>query len=53
MIGPLRDLDNFGPQDFEALFNYESTERIQPAIKAAEDMNLLSKSYKCEISLFI
>ena len=34
----------FGVNEFEALQKYESTERIGPAVSAALEMDLLSKT---------
>ena len=44
VIGPIREGDSFGLDEFEALQKYESTERIIPTVNAATEMGLLSKS---------
>jgi hypothetical protein len=44
IIGPIQSDHEFGPDEFEVLQKYESTERIEPAVNAALDMELLSKA---------
>jgi UDP-glucose:glycoprotein glucosyltransferase len=42
IVGPIQEGDVFGMEDFQALHNYELSERIEPAVKAALDMDLFS-----------
>jgi hypothetical protein len=42
IVGPIQEGDVFGLEDFQALHNYEMSERIEPAVKAAVDMGLFS-----------